>query len=228
MARQGNKNHNLKFRLGKKALAIHEPQLALKLLREAVEACPAKEPRDLASRLYWLSMALYRIGQNGLAIKALASAQKLSPRSRASQMYKRMTNAYGMQKSSCIEHDDYRAFCSIQLRNYLSNKQNRQFSNRKEAEIVLNIIANTWLDIAAAENPDNFFLLGCNEKIKLFKSVSISFPSYIISKNGTDKLLTINFQTGKEAAEGRCPCGSGLAYNRCCGRLKAPYEKELY
>lgn len=224
--RKCNKKHDIKYRSGKKALATHEAQEALNLLRQAVDACPAQATKELSVRLYWLSIALHRLGQDGLAIKALASAQKLAPRSRARQMYQRLTNMYGMQKSSCIEHDDYRAFCSIQLRQYLGQKKDRQFDSMQEAETVLEIITKSWLGISDKADESILSELDCNEKLKLFKSVHIEYPAFKGLIPVETKQIAVNFKTGKRAEEGRCPCGSGLPFQRCCGRLKPLYEKE--
>ncbi len=141
----GCKGKKLEFQRGRRALSDHDVPLAISLLKTAVDDCPSSERSALSRRLYWLSLALRRMGKDGLALKALSSAQRLAPRGYARSMYARLANDYGMPRSSCTEHDDYRAFCSIQIRRYLDRVPDRSFSNQDESDQVLRIIADAWL-----------------------------------------------------------------------------------
>ncbi|MBU0927335.1 MAG: SEC-C domain-containing protein [Spirochaetes bacterium] len=219
------KDRRSEYLRGKRALADHDPVRALRLLRIAVDDCPASERSELSRRLYWLSVALRRLGKDGLAVKALASAQRLAPRGPARDAYERMANGYGMPKASCSEHDDYRAFCSIQIRRYLDGVPDGKFSGQNEIDAVLTLIADTWVRLAAARD---FKSASCDEKLKAFRTTGIDFPALRERRcHDSEAILTVDFYRGRlRSAEDRCSCGSGLPYRRCCGRTRLPYESE--
>lgn len=213
------------FQKGRRALASHEPVVALRSLREAVDGCAATNRVELARRLYWLSIALRRLGKDGLAIKALASAQRLAPRGTARSMYMHVANDYGMPRAACQEHDDYRAFCSIHIRRYLESTHERRFSSQTEAEAVLRIIADAWLRIQARVEIGE---ASCMDKLKLFRETSIEFPMLrTVERAQGGRVIQADFLHGRAVGtDDRCPCGSGLPYRQCCGRTRLPYESE--
>ncbi|HPE89712.1 MAG: SEC-C domain-containing protein [Spirochaetaceae bacterium] len=225
MACLASARRELSYRQGKRALAAHDAAAAVKLFRAAVSACPAAERRELARDLYWLSVALRRLGKDGLAIKALANAQRLEPRGRSRALYARVANQYGMPKASCAEHDDYRAFCSIQLRKYLSGAPGGRFDSQDEIDAVLSIIAGAWVRLGE-ERP--FADAGCEDKLRAFRDVSIEYPTLRERGVGAEaRVIAVDFFRGKALrADDRCTCGSGLPYGRCCGRVRLPYEAE--
>lgn len=213
------------YRRGKRALAAHDPTKAMRLLRLAVDACPASDRIELSRRLYWLSISLRRLGKDGLAIKALASAQRLAPRGRARDMYERVANAYGMPRAACAEHDDYRAFCSIQIRRYLEGVPDHRFENQQEIDAVLTMIADAWLRLGSSQV---LAAASCDEKLKVFKSAGIAYPT-LRERHETrcGAVIHADFIRGKALqADDRCTCGSGLPYRMCCGRTRLPYEYE--
>jgi len=209
---------------GKRALAAHDAVTAMRLLKKAVDSCPATCRTKLAQRLYWLSIALRRLGKDGLAIKSLASAQRLAPRSRARDMYEHVANGYGMPKAACVEHDDYRAFCSIQVRRYLDGIPDRRFANQDEIDTVLTVIAGAWVRLNEQENLDK---ASCDDKLRTFAEVGIEFPTLRQRRRPSGKTIAVSFTRGQAMkADDRCSCGSGLPYRMCCGRTRLPYEKE--
>lgn len=211
------------FSAAKRALKNHDPAGALPLMRLAVAACPVSMHHELARRLYWLSMILYKLGRDGPAVKALASAQKLDRRGYGRAMYNRMVNGYGMPRASCMEHDDYKAFFSIQVRRYLSGVPGRKFASQEELEEILKLIAAAWVSLGKTGiRPEG----SCADKLDAFREVRIDFPS-LQERGGstTARTLTANFRTGEAVyADSRCPCGSGLEFSRCCGRIRMPFE----
>ncbi|HOZ71287.1 MAG TPA: SEC-C domain-containing protein [Spirochaetales bacterium] len=225
MACLGRARRGLSYRQGKRALAAHDAAAAVKLFRAAVASCPADERGLLASYLYWLSVALRRLGNDGLAIKALASAQRLEPRGHSRSVYARVANQYGMPKAACAEHDDYRAFCSIQLRKYLSGAPGGRFDSQEEIDAVLSIIAGAWLRLGEARP---FADASCNDKLRAFRDVSIEYPTLRERGLGMEtRVIPVDFFRGKALkANDRCTCGSGLPYGKCCGRVRLPYEAE--
>ncbi len=220
-----NEEQAVEYRQGKRALASHDPARALRLLRSAVDACPASDRTGLSRRLYWLSIALRRLGKDGLAIKALASAQRLAPRGRARDMYERVANDYGMPRAACAEHDDYRAFCSIQIRRYLEGVPDRRFENQQEIDAVLTMIADAWLKLGSVQSLE---AASCDEKLKVFRNAGIEYPALRERRElprGT--VIAADFVHGKALQpDDRCTCGSGLPYRMCCGRVRLPYEYE--
>ncbi len=215
----------LAYLLGKRALAGHDPVTALRLLRSAVDNCPAEKHIELSRRLYWLSIALRRLGKDGLAIKALSSAQRLAPRGHARDLYANFANGYGMPKSDCAEHDDYRAFCSIHIRRYLESVQDRRFSSQEEIDTVLRIIADSWLRLNTKKAVNK---TACEDKLDVFKETQIPFPALrSVQGTGKGKTIPVNFRRGQAIdPSDRCSCGSGLPYRMCCGRTRLPYEPE--
>ncbi len=166
------------LRKSQRYLASHKAERAVALLRQAVDLCSVDNRFQLERSMYWLAIALIRLGRNPLAIKSFANARHLVPHGKSAAMYKRLTNDYGMPKSSCCDQDDYQAFFSIQVRRYLVTVPGGKFATRPEMDTVLQMIAGTWLefkrlhDIAAIE---------CGKKVKLYEGIRIQFPQLRLS-----------------------------------------------
>ena len=212
--------------MGKRALAAHDAVVALRLLRTAVDGCSATRRTVLARRLYWLSIALRKLGKDGLAVKALSSAQRLSPRGQARDAYKHFANEYGMPRASCSEHDDYRAFCSIQVRHYLERVPDHRFSYQAEIDTVLTSIADAWIRL---QDSQAYRQDSCDDKLKTYREVVIDFPALRASAGiKPGRTIAADFFRGRAIKpDDRCACGSGLPYRMCCGRTRLPYETEL-
>ena len=211
------------FSAAKRALKNHDPAGALPLMRQAVAACPVSMHHELARRLYWLSLVLFKLGRDGPAVKALASAQKLDRRGYGRAMYNRKVNGYGMPRASCMEHDDYKAFFSIQVGRYLSGVPGRKFASQEELEEILKLIAAAWVRLGKTSiRPEG----SCADKLDAFREVRIDFPALQERDSSASvRILTANFRTGETVyADSRCPCGSGQPYSRCCGRIRMPFE----
>jgi hypothetical protein len=213
------------FSAAKRALKNHDPAGALPLMRQAVADCPVSLHHELAKRLYWLSMVLFKLGRDGPAVKALASAQKLDRRGHGRAMYNRKVNGYGMPRASCMEHDDYKAFFAIQVKRYLSTVPGRRFASQEEMEEILKLIAAAWVSLGRSKSQP---VGSCADKLDAFREVQIDFPALrerSAASGAMATTLTANFRTGEQVyADSRCPCGSGLAYSRCCGRVRMPFE----
>ncbi len=139
--------------------------------------------------MYWLSIALIRVGRTNLAIKALANARQLVPHGKSSVMYKRLTNDYGMPKSTCCEHDDYQAFFSIQVRRYLTTVRGAKFSSQFEMDTVLELIASNWMQFKKAHNLQ---AIPCGEKVRLFEGYRIHFPQLRVSELARCKVMAFS------------------------------------
>lgn len=183
-------------------------------------ASPEKRS-ELSRYLYWLALALFKLGKVELAVKSLASAQKLEPRGHARAFYCRASNQYGMARAACSEHDDYKAFFSIQVRRYLSAVPGGKFANETEMETILKRIADAWIQLSKTRDVSSFT---CEEKLAVYRAVRIDYPD--VGRNmPVGKILTADFGVRSKGSDLiRCPCGSGLPYLRCCGRIPSPLE----
>lgn len=228
-------NHEALVQRGLKALAQHRPDLALGILRSAVDAIPPSCSEELSKALYWLSVALRRLDQKDLAVKSLASAQKLRRRGFARRLYLRSVNEYGMPKQPTAELDDFYAYMSIQMSAYLVRRPTRKFESFSEREAVMRILLDGW---KLLKEMDDFKSADCGEKLFSFRAYRPRFPDFGLSASSS-RLLRPSF--GSRAASGsaqigaaqasdprgisrRCACGSGLPYSQCCGRVQSLRE----
>jgi hypothetical protein len=204
------------YRRGRRELARHRPDLALRSLRQAVAACPATRAAQLSSYMYWLAIALLRLDQPELALKSLASAQKLRPKGIARAAYLHRSNDYGMYRRSSPDLDDFYAFYSVQVCFYLSRKRNGRFDSNAEKDGVTKLIGDAWRLLARSGKLAG---LSAARKLELFRARSLDFPFFGLERGPGAKVITVTFRQGRALRpDDRCPCGSGLPYMRCCGR----------
>jgi hypothetical protein len=210
------------FRAGLRDLARHRPDLAVRRLRAAAESCPASRPGELSSRLYWLAAALLRLDRGELALKSLASAQKLRPRGFARAAYERRANAYGMCRRATPELDDFHAFYSIQAGAYLRRKENGRFESNAEKDVVTRLIGDAWRSLAKSCAMEG---LQASRKLELFRKRRIAFPLFGLGRSEEGSILEADFRRGSRLrGDERCRCGSGLPFIRCCGRIPSTRE----
>ncbi|MFZ3109636.1 MAG: hypothetical protein WA234_02945 [Rectinemataceae bacterium] len=220
------------LRMGLKQLAGHRPDQALETLRMAVESIPPACPEELSRALYWLSVALLRLDKRDLAVKSLASAQKLRRRGFARSVYLRRINGYGMVRQPTVELDDFYAFMNIQLASYLSRKSRKRFDSFQEREAVFKLLLDAWKSIG-----EGTLLKGLEscEKLVIFRKIRPNFPRFDIGGGqGTAGRVTrtgfgstVGFGGARQRdakLSSRCVCGSGLLYTQCCGRVRGLKE----
>jgi hypothetical protein len=218
----GKESGSREFRLGMRHLAAKRPDLAVKSLRVSVETCPAVESSMLSRRLYWLGAALFRLDRPELALKSLASAQKLRPRGLARRIYVLRTNEYGMMRRSKAELDDFYAFYSIKLGEYFRRKGEARFSDCSEKDFVVKMIGDAWLALSRSKAIKDW---GTGTKLDLFMRWPVAFPSFGIRPGSMRATVRADFRRGARLrGADRCPCGSGLSFARCCGRTAGPGE----
>lgn len=207
------------LRRGLRELAAHRPDIAIGTLRQAVEAIPPACSDDLSRALYWLSVAFLRLDNRPLAIKSLASAQKLRRRGYARRVYLRNINEYGMPKQPTLELDDFYAFTNIQMAVYLAKKARSRFDSFQERETVFRLILDAWKSLQSGHLLED---RECGEKLDLFRRIRPSYPSFGMG-GGQQRVIRTSFgqirYAGMNASQ-RCVCGSGLPYTQCCGRVK--------
>jgi hypothetical protein len=205
------------FRAGLRALVRHRPDVAARSLRAASAACPADAASALERRLYWLALALLRLDQAELALKSLASAQKLRPRGHARMLYLRLANDYGMPRRGNPDVDDLYAFYSIQTAAYFSGKRKACFGDAAEKDAVVRLVGDAWLSLSRSGRLHG---LDPSAKIRLFRESRVDFPSFALSRGMPCRIVKADFRKKiRLGGEERCPCGSGLPYQQCCGRI---------
>jgi hypothetical protein len=216
MWRCGNAEPEREFLRGRRDLARHRPDLALRSFRAAVEACPATQANRLSKYLYWLAIALLRLDQPELALKSLASAQKLRPKGFARKAYLRRSNEYGMYKRTSLELDDFYAFYSVQVCFYLGRKRGRRFDSNAEKDTVTRLIGDAWRLLSRSGKLSS---LSAARKLEVFRSRALDFPLFGLESGSGAKIINVSFRMGSlMRPDDRCSCGSGLPYMRCCGR----------
>jgi hypothetical protein len=210
------------FRAGMRALTRHRPDAAVRALRQAAESCPATLPGELSRRLYWLATALLRLDRAELALKSLATAQKLRPRGHARAAYRRRVNAYGMIRRESPELDDFYAFYSIHVGEYLGRKERPKFDSILEKDAVVRIIGDAWL---ALSRSGRLAASGAAGKIALFKGWRVAFPAFGMGRSDCGTIIGADFRKQTRlGGDERCFCGSGMPYRQCCGRTKSLRE----
>ncbi len=200
-------------------MASHAAVDALRAFRLAVEKTAPGDPR-LPEYLYWFSVSLIRLGRLELAARSLASARAFERRGHASRLFGRIVNGYGMVRTDCAEHDDFRAFASIQIRNYLASKKRRSFGSIEERDAVVRVLVDGWARVSAEGALEG---KSCAERLEHFRNWRMSFPDRVVGCGCP--VIQADFRTGRRVnTDDRCSCGSGLPFRMCCGRTKTPAE----
>lgn len=207
---------------GKRELARHRPDLALRSLKTAADSCPASRSGELSELLYWLAVALLRLDRPELAIKSLASAQKLRQRGVARAAYRARVNQYGMIKRASPELDDFYAFYSIHVAAYLYRREASRFESASEKDEVVRMIGGAWLKLSRSGR-----LCGRSpaEKLSLFREWPVGLPTFRMEERPRPEIIRADFRRGRRiGGDDRCSCGSGLPFRQCCGRTSSLHE----
>jgi tetratricopeptide (TPR) repeat protein len=208
---------------GIRHLSQYRPEAALKCFYKALNSCPVSRKKELSRLLFYLGVTLNRLGFLDCAIKSWLASQRLNKFRYSLKMIERFANTYGMERQSCVELDDWKAFFSIQVARYLRSKKTRRFSCEAERDMIRDLISDYWKDL---KRQGKLNLKSPEEKNRLFKSVTIVFPFVLLKDGKRDSLIHIDFrQNRKVVLDDRCSCGSGLSFMVCCGRT--PGEVEL-
>ncbi len=204
------------FDRGLYLLSRHNPQEAARQLERALQECPASQGSELHRICFFLGVALNRLGHPDTAIKSWMSCLRLKKRGHTRKLLSSFTNSYGMEKQKREELDDWKAFTSVQLTRYLLSKNKRVFSTQAEQDMVLDLIKDYWKSLSRSGA-----LKGktCAEKQSIFLHARIVFPTVLAPMYGGERVIPVNFRTQRKVnLLDRCSCGSGLPFNRCCGR----------
>ena len=201
-------------------LSRHAAKESLGCFTKALEKCPVSEKRELAIILYYLGVALERLGFVDCAVKSWIASLRLRKNQHTLKMIHRFSNSYGMSSQGCQELDDWRAFYAYHLGRYLRSKKARRLSNDAERDMIRDLIGDAWKDLKASRLVEG---MSAEHKSRVFQQVKIFFPN---PESVVDSVVHVDFHEGKRVAPNdRCPCGSGLPFMSCCGRT--PGEREL-
>lgn len=211
------------FDRGLGSLARHQPAQAVRFLQKALAACPPTRAGELYRISFYLGVALRRIGYSQSAIRSWLSCQRLHKRGHIRRILARLTNGYGMEKMPCEELDDWTAFASVHLERYFSAKNRRAFATAAERDMVSDLIRDHWQTLGASGA-----LAGRTscQKLELFRGVRIVFPTVLADMPMVNTpVISVDFRSSRRVGlSDRCPCGSGLPYIHCCGRIQGREE----
>lgn len=212
------------LRRGVRELARHNPEGALKRFETALNSCPVEEHDDLERIFYYLAFALLRLGRPNGAVRSFRAATRLRKHpGHSAKMLRRFVNDYGMVRQESCELDDWRAFYSIHLERYLRSKRTRRVTSDAESDMIRDLIHDYWKRIATEG-----LLAGrsAQEKLRLFRSVNIIFPFYVMHTDlPDDKIIPVDFLSkSRLGGADRCRCGSGIPFMMCCGRTHGADE----
>ena len=208
---------------GKQWLTRHRPSAAIRCFEEGLSALPARSKTARAEFLYYNSIALRQVGQNGRAIAQLIDSYRCRKSAHARKMLTRSMNEYGMPRQKDTQTDNLRAFYSIHVARYLKNKKSRRLDTRAEADMIRELIDDSWRTLTQAHDLTS---LGVSAKLNLFRATMIVFPFFELPNRFGDPVVHVDFEAKRRIdAEDRCSCGSGLPFAQCCGRT--PAEDEL-
>jgi hypothetical protein len=205
----------LRLAQGLRRLRLGNPHAAMLHLKQALQTCPVSKREELEHILYYLGMAIYRLGDRESAVRMWGVGCKVRRAGKSHRMYLRFSNGYGMAKQETESEDDWRAFYSIHLRRYLAKKRSKDLGTMAERDMINDLIRDHWL--ALEPHLDG---RSTGEKLELFESVRIVFPHFrVVALDEAHDPIRVDFRSkSKVQAADPCPCGSGIEFSRCCGR----------
>lgn len=209
-----NWKHN--FIKAKYYLSKHRPGDALRNLEEALAGCPVSRGQDLSKILFFLGIALRKLGLPDSAIKSWSAGSRVDRHGSAAKMLKRFQNEYGMRRQNTPEEDDWNAFYAIQLNRYVRGKGARRVGTLAERDMINDLIRERFLLL---REEYRLHTLRPSVKYRLFHSVIIIFPRITAKNSDEQEPVQVNFlKKERMNPDDSCFCGSGLPFMQCCGR----------
>ncbi len=203
-------------------LSRHDPGGAIVYFTRALRRCPVNCGGELPRLLFYMGIALRRLGLSNSAVRSWISLLRLRRDRHTRELLERFSNCYGMAKQPSSEMDDWQAFYSIQLMRYLQAARKRSLTSASERALLRELLLVYWMRLVESGSLQG---KSPEEKSALFKATRIEFPAFLHDRR-PDPLLRVNFANGARVQPGDpCPCGSGLPHLACCGRT--PGEDEL-
>jgi hypothetical protein len=179
---------------------------------------------DLGRILFFLGIALNKLGMPGYALRSWSVAGKLDKHHVSGKFLRRFSNCYGMVKQESKELDDWNAYYSIQLEKYLSSKRSKRLGTDAERDMIHELICEGWEEMKVTV--DLTSMDSC-EKLAAFFSHRLVFPTMSADSREPYREIAVDFARKKRISlDDRCFCGSGLPYGFCCGRIPGKDELE--
>lgn len=216
----------LEFKKGKYFLSQKKFHKALKCFESAVTDCPISSKSGLGDSLFYLGLTLKRLGKVDSAMRCWRIAHRVDNNEQSIDMISRNSNSYGMSANKCKNQEDKAAFLGIQLEKYLKMKKVKRFCSDAEKDVVNDIIISYWQNL---RREGQFSQLSLEGKLRFFRNQKIIFPVSDVSYFENDsQIIFANFTEGRALSmDDICPCGSGILFNQCCGRIKSSEELEF-
>lgn len=136
------------YRAGQRFLRLHRPEQAIRAFTACVDCADDASASEKARILYWLGLALHRVGQRDLSVRCFKEARCLSASLPVRRIHERLVNEYGMPRCSCAELDDWQAFRSIQLERFLKTRPSGRFVSRAERDAVEGLLLASFKPLA--------------------------------------------------------------------------------
>ncbi|RQW05912.1 MAG: hypothetical protein EH225_03990 [Calditrichaeota bacterium] len=212
---------------GKQFLADKELIKALKCFESAVNNCPVTSAAGLEKSLFFLGITLKRLGRTESALRCWHMGKHLISESKSRRMIREHSNRYGMYVQTESEQDEDKiAFISLQLERYFKTKKAQRFCSEAERDVILDILQTYWSEMLSDGEIHHFSL---DEKIRFFREQPVVFPVADIDslRNPSNEIIYTDFEKGtRQSMTDLCPCGSGMLFSQCCGRIISPIELE--
>ena len=209
-------NYKADLNRGIHKLSKHDLGSAVMYFSRALSSCPVSSSAELSRILYYMGIALKRLGLSNSAIRSWLVSLRVKKRKNTKKLLQRFSNSYGMAKQDSVEMDDWKAFYSIHLLRYLRGFRKSTLTSECERDCLKEIILAHWRKLV-----DSGILAGKTpeEKSEIFKGTEIDFPLFFYGQ-AEDPVIQVNFQAGRKLkAADTCFCGSGLPFCACCGRI---------
>ena len=146
--------------------------------RKALSLYPPEAKEAQADAWQNLGCALWEARERPEALEAWKACLKLDPANKlAKKNLRECTGRYGLPKSVSPAMEDSHAFTDMKMRQYLAETGKPSFGSMKEANAVLQRIAEAWNGQIAAKYGRRLDDLSVKEKIRIFEAVKVDFEA---------------------------------------------------
>lgn len=143
------------------------------LIQKAIDHQSKDAKPELAEYYQNLGSALWKLNLRFDAFRAWQKSIELNPEQKMAKDYiTKFSNEYGQPKAPTKEFDDYYAFQSIKIDEYLQRNNKIEFDNLNESNEVIKKVIDKWKEIL---NNIDLSILTTDEKIKIFKDTQVDF-----------------------------------------------------
>jgi tetratricopeptide (TPR) repeat protein len=157
------------IRTGKKG----DYKQSVQLIQKAIEHQSKDAKKELSIYYQNLGSALWKLNLRFDAFDAWKKAVELNPDQEVAKEYlEKFSNEYGMPVAHSKTFDDFYAFQSIKVNEYMEKNNKNKFDDIDETNKVLEKIIKVWGIIVEKENLSE---LSKDEKIKIFKETRIEY-----------------------------------------------------